>query len=88
MATLVDLQTRTDSALAALDGGDYSAAIQHCNAALLIIATIPDTQFDGGDQIRFDRAGATMAINAIKKSASARGWSSGAAVEEIQYNRG
>ena len=88
MATLVDLQTRTDSALAALDGGDYSAAIQHCNAALLIIATIPDTQFDGTDQIRFDRQGATLAIQSIKRSANSQAWNSAAAVQEIHYERG
>jgi len=88
MATLADLQTKTDAAIAALEAGNFTAAIGHCNSALLIIATMPDTQFDGTDQIRFDRAGATMAIKEIKRSANARAWTSGQAVESIQYERG
>lgn len=88
MATLIDLQTKTDAAIAALEGGDYAGAIRHCNAALLIIATTPDTQFDGGDQIRFDRQGATLAIQSIKRSANSMAWNATAAVQEIQYERG
>ena len=88
MATLLDLQTKTDAAIAALEGGDYAGAVRHCNAALLIIATIPDTNFDGNDQIRFDRQGATQAIQAIKRSANAGRWTETNSVQEIQYERG
>jgi hypothetical protein len=88
MATLADLQTKTDAAIAALEAGEFAVAIRACNAALLIIATIPDTQFDGGDQIRFDRQGATLAIQSIKRSANAGAWSQSSAVEQIQYEKG
>jgi hypothetical protein len=88
MATLADLQAKTDAANAALDAGNWAAAKRLCDQALLIIATMPDTQFDGTDQIRFDRQGATMAIQAIKRSANSHGWKSGSASEEIQYRRG
>lgn len=72
MATLTDLNTRIDLAIAALDGGSYASCITHCNAALLMIAAMPDTVFDTTDQIRFDRQGATQAIQAVKRSASQR----------------
>lgn len=88
MATLIDLQTKTDAAIAALEGGDYAGAVRHCNAALLILATTPDSNFDGNDQIRFDRQGATQAIQAIKRSANAQAWTVTNSVQEIQYERG
>lgn len=88
MATLIDLQTKTDAAIAALEGGDYAAAIRHCNAALLIIATTPDTKFDQNDEIRFDRDGATQAIQAIKRSANSASWNASNSVQEIEYERG
>jgi hypothetical protein len=88
MATILDLQTRTDAALAALDAGDYAGAIRQCNAALLIIATLPDTQFDGADQIRFDRAGTTSAMQQIKRTANANLAAASGGLVEIQYERG
>lgn len=53
-----------------MDAGAYAACIAHCNAVLLILATTPDTQFDTTDQVRFDRQGATQAIQAVKRSAT------------------
>jgi hypothetical protein len=89
MATLADLQTKTDAAITALEAGAWETAATAANSALLIIATTPDTQFDGGDQIRFDRAGATMALQQIIKAANARRWAkSGTVVEPIEYTRG
>lgn len=89
MATLADLQTKTDAAITALEAGAWETAATAANAALLIIATTPDTQFDGGDQIRFDRAGATMALQQIIKTANARRWAkSPNVIEPIQYTRG
>jgi hypothetical protein len=89
MATLADLQTKTDAAIAAMEAGNYSTAATLAQSALLIIATTPDTQFDGGDQIRFDRAGATMALKEIVKACNTKRWAkSGNVVEPIQYRRG
>jgi len=55
---------------------------------LLIIATTPDTQFDGGDQIRFDRVGATMALKQIVQTCSKRQWAKGGQELPIEYRRG
>lgn len=89
MATLADLQTKTDSAIAAMEAGNYESAATLARSALLIIATTPDTQFDGGDQIRFDRAGATMALKEILKACNSKRWAkAGSVVEPIQYRRG
>lgn len=89
MATLADLQTKTDAAIAAMEAGNHATAATLAQSALLIIATTPDTQFDGGDQIRFDRAGATMALKEIVKACNAKRWAkSGNVVEPIEYRRG
>ena len=89
MATLADLQTKTDSAIAAMEAGNHAAAATHARSALLILATTPDTQFDGGDQIRFDRAGATMALKEILKACNSAQWAkAGSVVESIEYRRG
>jgi hypothetical protein len=88
MATITDLNTRIDAALAAMDAKQWAAVQTHCNAALLIIAAIPATQFDGADQIRFDPIGATAAIKTILADARARGWNDQAAAQLIEYRRG
>lgn len=87
MATLADLNTRIDAALAAMDAGNWEAVSRETNAALLIITATPDTQFDGGDQIRFDRVGATMAIKAIQTAARNKAWDDQAAVQLLEYRR-
>ena len=72
-----------------MEAGNYESAATLARSALLIIATTPDTQFDGGDQIRFDRAGATMALKEIVKACNAKRWSkAGTVVEPIEYRRG
>jgi hypothetical protein len=88
MATLADLQTKTDQAIAAFEAGNHQTAATLAQSALLIIATTPDTQFDGGDQIRFDRVGATMALKQIVQTCSKRQWAKGGQNLPIEYRRG
>jgi|694.fasta_scaffold97088_2 hypothetical protein len=87
MATLADLQTKTDAAIAAFEAGNYKTAATLAQSAMLIIATTPDTQFDGGDQIRFDRVGATMALKEVIKACNAKRWAGGSN-QPIEYRRG
>ena len=88
MATLADLQTKTDAAIAAFEAGNHKTAATLAQSALLIIATTPDTQFDGGDQIRFDRVGATMALQQIVKTCNRKQWAFGGQELPIEYRRG
>jgi hypothetical protein len=90
MATLADLQTKTDAAIAAFESGNYATASTLAQSALIIIATTPDTQFDGGDQIRFDRQGATMALQSIVRTCNQRrAVANGPVLERpIEYRRG
>lgn len=90
MATLADLQTKTDAAIAAFEAGSYATAGTFAQSALLIIATTPDTQFDGGDAIRFDRQGATMALQQIVKTCNQRRAANNGPVFDrpIEYRRG
>ena len=71
MASLAELQTRIDQAVAALDAAAWADAVRHAQAALLIMAAIPDSTFDGNDSIRFDRIGAAQILNGVKRQASA-----------------
>lgn len=87
MATLQTLQERTDAAIAALDAGEYANAIRHCDAALLILATTPDSQFDVTDQIRFDRQGATSAIKQVMANARAQLAAQAPSYERMKYAR-
>jgi hypothetical protein len=87
MATLADLQTKTDAAIAAFEAGNHKAAATLAQSALMIIATTPDTQFDGGDQIRFDRLGATQALQQIVKTCNRKQWAGGQQTP-IEYTRG
>ena len=90
MATLTDLQTKTDAAIAAFEAGNHATAASLAQSCLLIIATTPDTQFDGGDAIRFDRVGATMALQQIVKTCNQRRAAAKGPVFErpIEYRRG
>lgn len=90
MATLADLQTKTDAAIAAFEAGNHTLAATLANSALLIIATTPDTQFDGGDSIRFDRQGATMALQQIVRTCNQRRAMANGPISErpIEYRRG
>lgn len=90
MANLSDLQSRIDSAVTALDGEDWASALKHANAALLIMAGIPDSTFDGNDQIRFDRMGANEILKSIKKQANAgmAADAGGFGQADVEYQRG
>lgn len=88
MATLADLQTKTDAAIAAFEAGNYATASTLAHSALLIIATTPDTQFDGGDQIRFDRQGATLALKQIIQTCNQRRRGGQTFERPIEYRRG
>ena len=90
MATIADLQSRISSAIAALDGGNYSSAVSLCEGALLMLAVIPDTQFDQNDRIEFDRAGATAAINSVIRRAksAAAAQNNGGRDQIVRYTRG
>ena len=87
MATIVDIQTRISDAVVALDGGDYATAIRLADGALLLLAVTPDTQFDGTDQIRFDRQGAKMAIDSVIKRANSALSFANPRSELVQYER-
>jgi len=90
MATIADLQSRISSAIAALDGGNYASAVSLCEGALLMLAVIPDSQFDMNDRIEFDRAGATAAINSVIRRAksAAAAQVSGGRDQLVRYTRG
>lgn len=90
MATIADLQSRISSAIAALDGGNYASAVSLCEGALLMLAVIPDTQFDQNDRIEFDRAGATAAINSVIRRAksAAAAQNNGGRDQLVRYTRG
>lgn len=88
MATIADLQTRIDAAIAALDGGNYQSAIQLADGALLMLSVMPDTQFDQGDRIEFDRAGATSAINSVIRRANAMRAAQSSRSIPVHYERG
>ncbi len=91
MATLAQLQSRIDAAVAALDAESWADAIRLAEGALLIMAAIPDSVFDGNDQIRFDRQGSQQILTGIKRRANAQiAGASGAgfATNDIEYTRG
>jgi hypothetical protein len=88
MATINDIQARIASAVAALDAAQYANAIRLADGALLLLATTPDTQFDGTDQIRFDRQGATMALNSVITRATSLMSSASPRTELVHYARG
>jgi argininosuccinate synthase len=90
MANLADLQTRIDAAVAAMDAADWDGCIRLADGAMLIMAAIPDSTFDGNDQIRFDRQGAAQILGSIKKranSALANASGVGYQTNDIEYTR-
>lgn len=90
MANLADVQTRIDAAVAAIDAQDWATADRQATGAILILAGIPDSIFDGNDQLRFDRQGANEILKSIKRQANAglAAAAGGFGVAEIQYTRG
>lgn len=88
MATLSELHAAIDDATAALRAGAFSDAVTHCDVAMLILAAIPDSMFDNGDQLRFDRQGATMAITNVRRACNQRRVTSIVNTQDIRYRRG
>lgn len=88
MATITDIQSRINAAVVALDAAQYASAIRLADGALLLLATTPDTQFDGTDQIRFDRLGAKSAIESVIGRATSLLNSASPREELVQYARG
>lgn len=91
MANLADLQSRIESAVAAMDASNWESAITLAEGALLLMVAMPDSIFDGNDQIRFDRIGATQILNSIKRRANAQiASNSGAGFGsyDVEYTRG
>lgn len=50
MATLAQLRTRLDQAVAARDASDYAACLRHLDAASIMLLGIPTSEFDGDKQ--------------------------------------
>lgn len=70
MASLTELQTRIDSAIAAMDSGNWPDVLRHARAARLMLIALPDSQFDG-DEMTFDRQTVAATLSSLERAAAA-----------------
>lgn len=86
----VDEQLRVmqQEALAAVLGADYAVARNRANAALLIIATIPDGQMAGMASQTWNRPGIALFLEQLDKleASEATSESGGMVLQNYQYS--
>ena len=89
MATLSEIQTRVSEAVTALDGGDYAEALRLCRGAAMLLAVVPNSEFQG-EKMEFDREAIKNQIAELSRAAQAAAFASngGVVTQDIQYRRG
>lgn len=89
MATLSEIQTRISEAVTALDGGEYAEALRLCRGAAMLLAVVPNSEFQG-EKMEFDREALKNQIAELKQAAQAAAFAAngGVITQDIQYRRG
>jgi exosome complex RNA-binding protein Rrp42 (RNase PH superfamily) len=89
MAKLSDLQSRIESAVAALDAGNYASALTLARGAALLIVAVPDSEFQG-EKITIDRESLKNTIAELNRAAASAAMASngGIVTQDITVTRG
>lgn len=71
MATIDDINTAMDSAVAAQKADDYRAALKHTETAYMLICGLPDSEFEE-ERLQWSRDGIKNLIDYLQKKANAQ----------------